>query len=151
MTRQGYSNCTIKLIMSIWDSTSKSSPWQYRMSMAMLSRNINLFTLEQLSQNPQEAQVNRLLKRLRHHSSLFGQLLKTYILKLVRLTSVDMPRLLSLYSRPVADTRAAHLDRSRTKAALKQVSMRMYYQRLAALKSGYGIARNIKQYFIPKK
>jgi hypothetical protein len=51
---------------------------------------------------------------------------------------------------PAADTRAAHLDRSRTKAALKQVSMRMYYQRLAALKLGHGAARNIKQYFTPK-
>jgi hypothetical protein len=36
------------------------------------------------------------------------------------------------------DTRAAHLDRSKTKAALQRLSMRVYYQRMAALNSGDG-------------
>jgi hypothetical protein len=33
------------------------------------------------------------------------------------------------------DTRAAHLDRSKTKAALQRLSMRIHYQRLSALSS----------------
>ncbi|TFK54414.1 hypothetical protein OE88DRAFT_1655060 [Heliocybe sulcata] len=36
----------------------------------------------------------------------------------------------------IVDTRAAHLDRSRTKAALQRLSMRLHFQRLAALKAG---------------
>ncbi|KZT28938.1 hypothetical protein NEOLEDRAFT_1175282 [Neolentinus lepideus HHB14362 ss-1] len=42
----------------------------------------------------------------------------------------------------IVDTRAAHLDRSRTKAALQRLSMRVHFQRLAALKAGparYGV------------
>ncbi|KAJ7251517.1 hypothetical protein B0H12DRAFT_1234154 [Mycena haematopus] len=40
----------------------------------------------------------------------------------------------NLHSR-IIDTRAAHLDRSRAKAALKQLSMRIHYQRESALRS----------------
>ncbi|KAG7098656.1 hypothetical protein E1B28_000572 [Marasmius oreades] len=47
----------------------------------------------------------------------------------------------------IIDTRGAHLDRSRTKAILKNLSMRLYYQRSAALKSGGAKPKNIKQYF----
>ncbi|KAF8210364.1 hypothetical protein K438DRAFT_2011771 [Mycena galopus ATCC 62051] len=54
----------------------------------------------------------------------------------------------NLHSR-IIDTRAAHLDRSRAKAALKQLSMRIHYQQEAALKSRRGkkLARPIQQYF----
>lgn len=34
------------------------------------------------------------------------------------------------------DTRAAHLDRSRAKAVLQRLNLRVHYQRVAALKSG---------------
>jgi hypothetical protein len=36
------------------------------------------------------------------------------------------------------DTRAAHLERSRIKAALQRLSMRVHYQRLAAMNGGSG-------------
>ncbi|KAJ7680414.1 hypothetical protein DFH06DRAFT_416511 [Mycena polygramma] len=54
----------------------------------------------------------------------------------------------NLHSR-IVDTRAAHLDRSRAKAALKQLSMRIYYQQEAAQKSRRGkkSSRPIQQYF----
>ncbi|KAJ6593986.1 hypothetical protein B0H19DRAFT_1246705 [Mycena capillaripes] len=54
----------------------------------------------------------------------------------------------NLHSR-IVDTRAAHLDRSRAKAALKQLSMRIHYQQEAALKSRRGkkSSRPIQQYF----
>jgi hypothetical protein len=94
-TRRGYSNCMKMLIMSIWDSMSRSSPWRFRMLTVMLLKNTNVLSREQLYPDHQEAQVNRLLTKLRHLSSLFGRLLKTYILKLVRLILFAVPRLLS--------------------------------------------------------
>ncbi|KAJ7217972.1 hypothetical protein GGX14DRAFT_598937 [Mycena pura] len=52
----------------------------------------------------------------------------------------------------IVDTRAAHLDRSRAKAALKQLSMRLHYQQEAALKSLRGRqSRPIQQYFSKSK
>jgi hypothetical protein len=48
------------------------------------------------------------------------------------------------------DTRAAHLDRSRTKAALQRLSMRIHYQRTSAKGMGSGIAgkpRRIGDFF----
>ncbi|KAH9930387.1 hypothetical protein B0H21DRAFT_106737 [Amylocystis lapponica] len=49
----------------------------------------------------------------------------------------------------IVDTRAAHLDRSRAKAALQRLSFRVHYQRLAALRSGGGTGkpRNLRSYF----
>ncbi|KAJ7783268.1 hypothetical protein B0H16DRAFT_486848 [Mycena metata] len=54
----------------------------------------------------------------------------------------------NLHSR-IVDTRAAHLDRSRAKGALKRLSMRLYYQQEVALKSRRGkkLSRPIQQYF----
>ncbi|KAJ7045604.1 hypothetical protein C8F04DRAFT_1065455 [Mycena alexandri] len=54
----------------------------------------------------------------------------------------------NLHSR-IVDTRAAHLDRSRAKGALKRLSMRLYYQQEVALKSRRGkkLTRPIQQYF----
>ncbi|KAJ7188145.1 hypothetical protein C8R46DRAFT_1341018 [Mycena filopes] len=54
----------------------------------------------------------------------------------------------NLHSR-IVDTRAAHLDRSRAKGALKRLSMRLHYQQEAALKSrgGKKLSRPIQQYF----
>ncbi|THH30794.1 hypothetical protein EUX98_g3394 [Antrodiella citrinella] len=53
----------------------------------------------------------------------------------------------------IADTRAAHLDRSRVKAALQHLSFRVHYQRLAWLRSatggGMGKPHNIRGYFGP--
>ncbi|KAF4598548.1 hypothetical protein EYR40_006908 [Pleurotus pulmonarius] len=54
----------------------------------------------------------------------------------------------SLHSR-IADTRAAHLDRSRTKAAIKQLSMRVHYQRRAAVSSYVTRKQSIQSYFTP--
>ncbi|KAL0956528.1 hypothetical protein HGRIS_002669 [Hohenbuehelia grisea] len=54
----------------------------------------------------------------------------------------------AIHSR-IADTRAAHLDRSRTKAALKQLSMRIHYQRQDAIKSVKGNGK-IQSYFAPR-
>ncbi|KAG9221056.1 hypothetical protein CCMSSC00406_0005505 [Pleurotus cornucopiae] len=54
----------------------------------------------------------------------------------------------SLHSR-IADTRAAHLDRSRTKAAIKQLSMRIHYQRRAAVSSYVNRKQSIQSYFAP--
>ncbi|EIW82935.1 hypothetical protein CONPUDRAFT_71596 [Coniophora puteana RWD-64-598 SS2] len=48
----------------------------------------------------------------------------------------------------IVDTRAAHLERSRTKAALQRLSMRIYYQRSAMSKSG---RPDLKVYFSPRK
>ncbi|CCM03592.1 uncharacterized protein FIBRA_05729 [Fibroporia radiculosa] len=45
----------------------------------------------------------------------------------------------------IVDTRAAHLDRSRAKAALQRLSFRLYYQRTASLRSGK--PRNLHGYF----
>ncbi|KAI0633567.1 hypothetical protein C8Q77DRAFT_1057120 [Trametes polyzona] len=49
----------------------------------------------------------------------------------------------------IVDTRAAHLDRSRAKAAMKLLETRVHYQRIAALKSGTGRPRTIRTYFHP--
>lgn len=52
------------------------------------------------------------------------------------------------------DTRAAHLDRSRAKAALQRLSFRIHYQRTASLRPGNGTGkpRNLHSYFAsPKK
>ncbi|KAJ7072249.1 hypothetical protein C8F01DRAFT_1243317 [Mycena amicta] len=53
----------------------------------------------------------------------------------------------------IVDTRAARLDRSRAKAALKQLSMRIHYQQEVALKSvrGAKMSRPIQQYFAKSK
>ncbi|KAJ7446146.1 hypothetical protein B0H11DRAFT_2337325 [Mycena galericulata] len=57
----------------------------------------------------------------------------------------------NLHSR-IVDTRATHLDRSRAKGALKQLSMRMHYQQEAALRSRSGKkSRPIQQYFAKPK
>lgn len=59
--------------------------------------------------------------------------------------------ILALHSH-ISDTRAAHLERSRTKAALNGVGLRIHYQRLAGLRSstaGTGKTRNLLQYFTP--
>ncbi|KAL0571150.1 hypothetical protein V5O48_010805 [Marasmius crinis-equi] len=50
----------------------------------------------------------------------------------------------------ITDTRATHLDRSQTKEILKIVSMKLHYQRVAALKTGGHKPKNIKQYFSKK-
>ncbi|GLB37490.1 hypothetical protein LshimejAT787_0405410 [Lyophyllum shimeji] len=52
----------------------------------------------------------------------------------------------SLHSR-ISDLRATRLDRSRAKAALKELSLRIYYQRQAALQS----ARTLHTYFTKTK
>ncbi|KAH7927129.1 hypothetical protein BV22DRAFT_1127611 [Leucogyrophana mollusca] len=58
---------------------------------------------------------------------------------------------LELIHGKIVDTRAAHLDRSRTKAALQRLYMRIYYQREATLKSGSkGQTSNIRLYFSPR-
>jgi hypothetical protein len=56
------------------------------------------------------------------------------------------PDYLSLFE---ADTRAAHLERSRTKAVLSAVAFRVYYQRLASSRgtTATGKPRNLLQYF----
>ncbi|KAI0949519.1 hypothetical protein AcW1_009108 [Taiwanofungus camphoratus] len=54
----------------------------------------------------------------------------------------------------IVDTRAAHLDRSRAKAALQRLSFRIHYQRTASLRPGNGTGkpRNLHSYFAsPKK
>ncbi|KAH7913893.1 hypothetical protein BJ138DRAFT_1144969 [Hygrophoropsis aurantiaca] len=58
---------------------------------------------------------------------------------------------LELIHGKIVDTRAAHLDRSRTKAALQRLYMRIYHQREATLKSGNrGQVSNIRTYFNPR-
>lgn len=52
----------------------------------------------------------------------------------------------------LVDTRAAHLDRSRAKAALQQLAFRIHYQRQACLQRGVGGGgkprrRNLDAYF----
>ncbi|KAI0665954.1 hypothetical protein C8Q78DRAFT_985552 [Trametes maxima] len=49
----------------------------------------------------------------------------------------------------IFDTRAAHLDRSRAKAAIQRLTLRLHYQRIATLKSGSGSGkpRNLRGYF----
>ncbi|KAI0368344.1 hypothetical protein BV20DRAFT_969398 [Pilatotrama ljubarskyi] len=49
----------------------------------------------------------------------------------------------------IVDTRAAHLDRSRVKAAIQRLYLRVHYQRTATLRSGSGTGRpgNIRAYF----
>ncbi|TFY65182.1 hypothetical protein EVJ58_g2135 [Rhodofomes roseus] len=58
----------------------------------------------------------------------------------------------SLHGR-IVDTRAAFLDRSRAKAALQRLSLRMHYQRVASLRSGSGTGkpRNLRNYFAHPK
>lgn len=46
------------------------------------------------------------------------------------------------------DTRAAHLDRSRAKAAIQRLSFRVHYQRAATLKSREGGKPDLRKYFI---
>ncbi|KAF9263235.1 hypothetical protein L218DRAFT_999587 [Marasmius fiardii PR-910] len=50
----------------------------------------------------------------------------------------------------ISDTRGAHLDRSRAKAVLKNLSMRLHYQRVAAIRTSGAKPKNIKQYFSKK-
>ncbi|RDB24989.1 hypothetical protein Hypma_007853 [Hypsizygus marmoreus] len=47
----------------------------------------------------------------------------------------------------ISDIRATHLDRSRTKAALKELSLRIYYQRVSANQS----ARTLQHYYPGKR
>ncbi|OSX66353.1 hypothetical protein POSPLADRAFT_1053004 [Postia placenta MAD-698-R-SB12] len=49
----------------------------------------------------------------------------------------------------IVDTRAAHLDRSRAKATLQRLSLRIWYQRMASQRSGPGTGkpRNLHGYF----
>jgi len=58
----------------------------------------------------------------------------------------------SLHGR-IIDTRAAFLDRSRAKAALQRLSLRVHYQRMASLRSGPGTGRlrNLRNYFAQPK
>ncbi|GBE80983.1 hypothetical protein SCP_0307060 [Sparassis crispa] len=49
----------------------------------------------------------------------------------------------------IVDTRAAHLDRSRAKAALQQLAIRLHYQRIAGLRST-AKQRNLDGYFTSK-
>ncbi|TCD69819.1 hypothetical protein EIP91_006132 [Steccherinum ochraceum] len=53
----------------------------------------------------------------------------------------------------ITDTRAAHLDRSRTKAAVQQLSLRVHYQRQTSLRYASSTTsakpRNLKGYFGP--
>ncbi|KAI0762079.1 hypothetical protein BD413DRAFT_585376 [Trametes elegans] len=67
---------------------------------------------------------------------------QTSVLDMIR-TQLDI-----LHGR-IVDTRAAHLDRSRAKAALQRVCLRVHYQRKATLKSGFGTGkpRNLRGYF----
>lgn len=63
-------------------------------------------------------------------------------------TSVQVGRNSFVDDASIVDTRAAHLDRSRVKAALQQLSFRVHYQREAALRSaGIGRPRNLRGYF----
>ncbi|TFK84460.1 hypothetical protein K466DRAFT_553515 [Polyporus arcularius HHB13444] len=67
-----------------------------------------------------------------------------------KLTDLEqVKRNLDILHGKIADTRAAHLDRSRAKAALQRLSFRIHYQRVATLKSGRGTGRprTIKGYF----
>ncbi|KAI0705006.1 hypothetical protein C8T65DRAFT_653413 [Cerioporus squamosus] len=67
-----------------------------------------------------------------------------------KLTALEqVKRNLDVLHGKIVDTRAAHLDRSRAKAALQQLSFRVHYQRVATLKSGRGTARprNLLGYF----
>ncbi|KAI9067389.1 hypothetical protein FKP32DRAFT_1664342 [Trametes sanguinea] len=56
-------------------------------------------------------------------------------------------RLLNELHGKIFDTKAAHLDRSRAKAALQQLEYRVHYQRAATLKSGWGRPRTLHRYF----
>lgn len=53
----------------------------------------------------------------------------------------------------IVDTRAAFLDRSRAKAAIQRLSLRVHYQRIASLRSGQGTGkpRNLRGYFAQPK
>ncbi|KAK7692726.1 hypothetical protein QCA50_004359 [Cerrena zonata] len=68
-------------------------------------------------------------------------------------SDLDMvKRLLDLLHGKIVDTRAAHLDRSRAKAALQQLSFRIHYQRQAYLQRGSGGGgkprrKNLESYF----
>ncbi|RPD74179.1 hypothetical protein L226DRAFT_560859 [Lentinus tigrinus ALCF2SS1-7] len=62
--------------------------------------------------------------------------------KEAKLTVLEqIKRNLDLLHGKIVDTRAAHLDRSRAKAALQRLSFRVHYQRVATTKSGHGKAR----------
>ncbi|KAL7281461.1 hypothetical protein ACG7TL_004776 [Trametes sanguinea] len=58
-------------------------------------------------------------------------------------------RLLEELHGKIFDTKAAHLDRSRAKAALQKLELRIHYQRTATLKSGSatGRLRTLHRYF----
>ncbi|KAG8213862.1 hypothetical protein J3R82DRAFT_10606 [Butyriboletus roseoflavus] len=61
-------------------------------------------------------------------------------------------RVLETLQSKIVDTRAAHLDRSRTKAALQRLTMRIYYDRMALM----GVrtrrrASTLKAYFSPQR
>lgn len=54
----------------------------------------------------------------------------------------------------IVDTRAAFLDRSRAKAAIQRLSLRVHYQRVANLRSGPGTGKprpNLRNYFAQNK
>ncbi|CDO69206.1 hypothetical protein BN946_scf185042.g108 [Trametes cinnabarina] len=56
-------------------------------------------------------------------------------------------RLLEELHGKIFDTKAAHLDRSRAKAALQKLALRVHYQRMATLRSGTGKPRTLHRYF----
>lgn len=54
----------------------------------------------------------------------------------------------------IVDTRAAFLDRSRAKAAIQRLSLRVHYQRVASLRSGRGTGKprgTLRTYFAQPK
>ncbi|KIJ61348.1 hypothetical protein HYDPIDRAFT_116117 [Hydnomerulius pinastri MD-312] len=62
-----------------------------------------------------------------------------------------LKRVLEVVQGKIVDTRAAHLDRSRTKAAMQRLTMRIYYERLAIKGTGSrGRASTLQAYFSPR-
>ncbi|PIL36089.1 hypothetical protein GSI_01749 [Ganoderma sinense ZZ0214-1] len=61
----------------------------------------------------------------------------------------QVSRSLDLLHGKIVDTRAAHLDRSRAKAAIQRLSFRVHYQRAATLKSREGGKPDLRKYFKP--
>ncbi|KAM5531660.1 hypothetical protein V8D89_014649 [Ganoderma adspersum] len=60
----------------------------------------------------------------------------------------QVSRSLDLLHGKIVDTRAAHLDRSRAKAAIQRLSFRVHYQRAATLKSREGGKPDLRKYFV---
>ncbi len=132
------------IIMTSWGATLISSIWHSTMLMRMswkrraknrLCRYRGHRVLPK--QNPRRPNCNRSKASC-----------KSYMAKSVRLIpSLDLVSSLNMII--AVDTRAAHLDRSRVKAALQQMAFRVHYGRDAALSRLRGPAkpRNIHGYF----